>query len=142
LCIIHRDKFDDEWAKEGEKIMHRESKNELGQLENADIFMAATQAAKEMRRYLKMDKVEAGNVQIEDLEETSVNAFEDIEEDEDESAEVVETRKDKETRIKNLLVQATQAHELLAQYFWETHLRMEEKILFPRDHDASDSEDN
>ena len=142
LCIIHRDKFDDEWAKEGEMIMRRESRNELGQLENADIFMAATQAAKEMRRYLKMDEVEAGNVQIEDLEETSVNAFEDIGEDEDESAEVVETRKDKETRIKNLLVQATQAHELLAQSFWEAHLRMEGKILFPRDHDASDSEDN
>ena len=30
LCIIHQDKFDDEWAKEGEKIMHMESTNQLG----------------------------------------------------------------------------------------------------------------
>ena len=139
LCIIHRDKFDDEWAKEGERIMHRESTNQLGQLENADIFMAATQAAKEMRRYLKMDEVEAGSVQIEDLEETVVNDIEGIEEDEDESAEVVETKKDKEARMKNMLVQATQAHELLAQSFWEAHLKMEGKILFPCDHNAFDS---
>ena len=116
--------------------MQRESTNQLGQLENADIFMAATQAAKEMRRYLKMDKVEAGSVQIEDLEETVVNDIEGIEEDEDESAEVVETKKDKEARMKYMLVQA---HELLAQSFWEAHLRMEGKILFPNDHDASDS---
>ena len=81
-------------------------------------------------------------MQIEDLEETVVNPFENIGEDEDESTEVVETIKDKETRIKNLLVQATQTHELLAQYFWEAHLRMEGKILFPRDHDASDSEED
>ena len=27
LCIIHEDKFDDEWAKKGEKIMHMESTN-------------------------------------------------------------------------------------------------------------------
>ena len=38
LCIIHLDKFDDEWAKEGERIMYRESTNQLGQLENANIF--------------------------------------------------------------------------------------------------------
>lgn len=139
LCIIHKDKFDDEWAKEGEKIMHMESTNQLGQLESTDIYMAATQAAKEMRRYLKMDDVEAGRLQIEDIEETMVNDIEVIDEDEDPSTEVVETRKDKETRIKNMLMQATQAHELLAQSFWEAHLRMEGKILFPRDFDASDS---
>ena len=34
-------------------------------------------------------------MQIEDLEETVVNAFEDVGEYEDDSAEVVETRKDK-----------------------------------------------
>jgi formamidopyrimidine-DNA glycosylase len=104
--------------------------------------MAATQAAKEMRRYLKMDEVEANTIQIEDLEETIVNAFEDIEEDEDETAEVRKTKKDKEARIKNLLIQTTQAHELLAQFFLEAHLRMEGKFLFPHDHDTSDSEEN
>jgi hypothetical protein len=58
LCIIHRNKFDDEWTKEGENIMHRESTNQLGQLEIVDIFITATQVAKEMRRYLKIDEVE------------------------------------------------------------------------------------
>lgn len=48
---------------------------------------------------------------------TMVNDIEVIDEDEDPSTEVVETRKDKETRIKNMLMQATQAHELLAQSF-------------------------
>lgn len=36
-------------------------------------------------------------------------------------------------------LQATQAHELLAQSFWESHLRAEGKILFLRNHDACDS---
>jgi len=76
--------------------------------------MATTQATKEMRRYLKMDEVEGGRVQIEDIQETMVNDIEGLEEDEDPSVEVVETRKDKEARVKNMLVQATQAHELLA----------------------------
>ena len=71
-----------------------------------------------------------------------INAFEDIREDEDESADVIETKKDKETRIKNLLVQATQTYELLAQCFWKTHLKVEGKFIFPRDHDASDFEDD
>ena len=31
--------------------------------------MAATQAAKEMRRYLKMKEVQAGSIQIEDVEQ-------------------------------------------------------------------------
>jgi hypothetical protein len=66
--------------------MHRESTNQLRQLENIDIFIAATQAVKEMRRYLKMDEVEVGTIQIEDLKETVVNAFEDIREDNDETA--------------------------------------------------------
>ena len=38
-----------------------------------------------------------------------------------------------------MLMQATQAHELLVESFWKTHLRKEEKILFPPDHDAFDS---
>ena len=79
----------------------------MGQLENANIFMAAIQAAKEMRRYLKMDEIEAGSVEIEDIEETMVNDIESVEEDEDSSIEVVETRKDKEARTKSMLVQAT-----------------------------------
>ena len=99
LCIIHQNKFDDEWTKEGEKIMHMDSTNQLGQFENADIFMVATQAAKEMKRYLKMDEVEAINVEIEDIEETVVNDIESVREDEDSSVEAVETRKDKEARI-------------------------------------------
>ena len=57
--------------------------------------MAATQTAKEMKKYLKMDKVKAGTIQIEDLKETTVNAFEDVGEDEDENTEVVKTKKTK-----------------------------------------------
>lgn len=57
--------------------------------------MATIQTAKEMSRYLKMDEVEAKTIQIEDLEETVVNIFEDIGEDEDESAKVMETKKTK-----------------------------------------------
>ena len=55
------------------------------------------------------------------------------------SAESIKTRKEKESRIKNMLVQATRAHELFAQSFWESNLRTKGKILFPCDHDASDS---
>ena len=73
--------------------MRMEITNQLGQFENANIFMAATQAAKEMRRYVKMDEVEARSVEIEDIEETVVNDIESLEEDEESSVEAVETKK-------------------------------------------------
>jgi len=40
----------------------------------------------------KRNEVEAGSVQIEDIEKTVVNDIEGLEKDEDSSAEVVETR--------------------------------------------------
>jgi len=96
-----------------------------------------------MRRYLKMDEVEARNEQIKDIEEMVVNdieaSIEGPRDDEDSSVEVVKTKRDKEIRMKNMLVQALQAHELLVDYFWKAHLRMERKILFLCDQDASDS---
>ena len=67
LCIIHRDKFDEEWTKEGEKFIHRESTNQLEQLENVDIFMTTIQAAKEITIYLKIDEFEGETMQIEAL---------------------------------------------------------------------------
>jgi hypothetical protein len=55
--------------------------------------MATTQAAKEMRRYMKMNKIEAITILIEDLEETVVNTFEDIKKNEDESVKIIKTKK-------------------------------------------------
>ena len=46
LCIIHKDKFDLDWAKEGERLMQRESLERIGQHEKPYIFMAAFIAAK------------------------------------------------------------------------------------------------
>jgi hypothetical protein len=129
LCIIYRDEFDIEWAKEGEGLMQRESSEYIGQLHKPDIFLAAVQAAKEMRRYLKLDE---GITPIEDIEETTVNeARNDRGEDEIEIVEAIESRVSHEARIQSLLVQATKAHELLADSFWEAHLLKEGKILFP-----------
>jgi len=48
--------------------------------------MVVTQVAKEMRRYLKLDEVEARRVQIEDIKETMVNDIEGPRDDEDSSA--------------------------------------------------------
>lgn len=94
--------------------MHRQNINQLKKLHNVDVFMAATQVAKEMRRYLTTYKIEAKIMQIEDLEGSVVNHIKDIKEDEDASAEVVKTKIDKEARIKSMFVQTTQPHELLA----------------------------
>jgi hypothetical protein len=91
--------------------------------------LVAVQAAKEMRRYLKLDE---GITPIEDIEETTVNeARNDRGEDEIEIVEAIESRVSHEARIQSLLVQATKAHELLADSFWEAHLLKEGKILFP-----------
>jgi len=59
--------------KNEKKFVQMESTNQLGQLDNAEYFMVATQVAKEMKRYLKMDNVEVVGVQIEDIKETVVN---------------------------------------------------------------------
>ena len=50
--------------------------------------MAATHAAKELKKCLKINEIEARTMQIEDLEKFVINAFEDIRKDEDESVEV------------------------------------------------------
>ena len=43
----------------------------------------------------------------------------------------METKKEQEYIVKNMLVQTTKAHELMANTFWKTHLRAKGKILFP-----------
>jgi hypothetical protein len=57
--------------------MQRESSEYIGQLHQPDIFLAAVQAAKEMRRYLKLDE---GITPIEDIRETIINEAKMIEE--------------------------------------------------------------
>jgi hypothetical protein len=129
LCIIHRDKFDIEWEKEGERLMQRESSEYIGQLHQPDIFLAVVQATKEMHRYLKLDE---GITPIEDNEETILNeATNDRRENEIEIVEAIESRVSREVRIQSLLVQATKAHELLADSYREAHMLKEGKILFP-----------
>ena len=66
-----------------------------------------------------------------------VNEFEDTKEDKDESAKMQKQNKDKEARIKIMLIQVTQVHEILAQLFWEIHMRIEEKQFFLCHHDVS-----
>jgi hypothetical protein len=60
-----------------------------------NIFMATTQAARKMIKYLKMNEVQVRTIKIEYLEKIEVNVFEDIREDEDESTKVVKTKKRK-----------------------------------------------
>ena len=47
--------------------MHKESTYRFGQLKNIDLIMIATLVVNEMRRYIKMDDVEVGTMQIENL---------------------------------------------------------------------------
>ena len=42
----------------------------------------------------------------------------------------METKKERETIVNNMLVQATKVHELMANTIWEAHLRAEGKIFF------------
>ena len=109
--------------------MQRDSLERIGHLEKPDIFMAAVEAAKEIRHLLGLEK---DIIPIETVDEPDDINDEDIQ-------ETVETKKERETRMKNMLVQATKAHELMANTLWEAHLRAEGKILFPKP--SSDSEE-
>jgi hypothetical protein len=127
LCIIHKDVFDNEWAKESEDIMRRESSRVMGQFENVDLFNAAVEGAREMRRFLHLNDNDLSMEEFEDGTYKDNNeGFEEVE-----NTEVHETRLEKEARVKSLLIQSTQAHELMANSFWEAHLLKEGKILFP-----------
>lgn len=64
--------------------------------------MEIIQTAKEIKKCLKMDKIEALTMQIEDLKESVVNSFEDITKNKDERTKVVETKQDIEARLKKL----------------------------------------
>ena len=61
-------------------------------------------------------------------EEETVDEADDI--NDEDNQEIVETKKERETRVKNMLVQATKAHELMA----------EGKVLFPEP--SSNSEED
>ena len=52
LYTIHQNKFNDEWTKERIRILHRKNAIKLERVDNVDFFMVATQAAKEMRKYM------------------------------------------------------------------------------------------
>ena len=67
LCIIHKDKFDLDWAKEGERLMQRESLEQIGQLEKPNIFMAVVEAAEKMHHLLRLEE---DIISIETLNET------------------------------------------------------------------------
>ena len=84
LCIIHKDKFDLDWAKEGEKLMQRDSLERIGQLEKPDIFMAAVKAAKEMRHLLGLEE---DMIPIE-----IINELDDI--NDEDTQKIVETKKE------------------------------------------------
>ena len=84
--------------------------------------MAAAEAAKEMRHLLGLEE---DIVPIETLDE-----HDDI--NDEDTQETVETKKERETIVKNMLIQATKTHELMANTFWEAHLRTKGKILFPK----------
>ena len=56
LCIIYKDKFDFDWAKEGERLMQRENLERIRQLEKSYIFMVAVEAAKEIRHLLGLEE--------------------------------------------------------------------------------------
>jgi hypothetical protein len=133
LCIIYKDNFDNAWAEESEKLMQEKSTVYLGQIELLDIFLAAVQVIKEMRRYMKLDDVEKGITAIHDVEETIVNndvfdSQEEQAESDEEEVEVIarpgktiETKKSREAKIKNMLVQARRTHELMAASMWKLH---------------------
>ena len=72
------------------KIMHRESRNQLGQLKYIDIFISITQITKDMRSNLKMNEVEVRTIQIKDLKKTVINDSEDIKLVQDDSTKDVE----------------------------------------------------
>ena len=62
--------------------------------------------------------LEEGIIHIE-----TVDKLDDI--NDKDTQETVETKKERETRVKNMLIQAIKAHELMANTLWEAHLRAE-----------------
>ena len=67
----------------------------------------------------------------------TLDEFDDI--NDEDIQKTVETKKERETRVKNMLVQTTKTHELMANTLWEAYLRAEGKILFLKP--SSDSEE-
>jgi hypothetical protein len=93
--------------------MQRGNLEKIWQLEKPYIFMAAAEAAKEIRHLLELKK---GIVPIKILDESD-----DI--NDEDTQETMEIKKERETKVKNMLVQTTKTHELMANTFWKTRLR-------------------
>lgn len=113
LCIIHKDMFDNEWAKESEDIMRRESSRVMGQFEYVDLFNVAIEGAREMRPFLHLSDNDLSLEEFEDgTYKDSNEGFEEVE-----NTEAHETRLEREAQVKSLLIQSTQTHELMGNSF-------------------------
>ena len=84
--------------------MQKENLERIGQLEKPNIFMATVEAINEMRHLLRLEE---DIIPIETLDK--VDGIND-----EDTQEMVETNKEQETRVDNMLVQAIKAYELMA----------------------------
>lgn len=66
LYIIHKNNFDLNWTKKGERLMQRRSSERIGQLDKSIIFMAAVEAANKIRHLLGLEE---GIIHIKTLNE-------------------------------------------------------------------------
>ena len=119
LCIIHGDGFDMQWAKKAELDLRRTQSCVLGDLRNTDMFHIAQESIKQMKM-LQKPKIRIEHVD-DDRSDYGWSG--------DEMEGPSRTKKEKEEKIKKMLLESTQFHESMARSFYEAKLEMDGGLI-------------
>ncbi len=122
MCILENDKFDMDWAKVAEKELQDEANKKLGNFQVRDMFHVLESSLREMRELQK------GNPCAEDTPFIEPEEEEEI--DKEENSDHQQSRKERQDNMKNMLIEATRVHELLAKSFYKANLAEKSNIRF------------
>ena len=132
LCILENDDFDMDWARSAEEELQREANMALGRMHERDRFMSLECSLKEMK--------ELQNQYSRGEETTFLGPEEEGEMDNEIDFEEGETIKERQEKIRNVLVNCTRMHELLAKSFYKAELGKKSNIRFEGYSSNSESE--
>jgi hypothetical protein len=133
LCIIHGNKFNMKWVEKAQKLLEIERNDHFGQLKSMDIFHSTLEGIQLMRKLQGLQEIRTISEENDNEEEGELFNTQGNDGRQ-------QSKKDKDIEVKKMLHETTRAHELLANSFYEAHLRKEGKALFPNNCSESDTE--
>ena len=122
LCILENDNFDMDWTRSAEEELQREANMALDRMHERDRFISLKSSLKEMKE-LQNQHIRGEEITfIEPEEEEEMNNKIDFEEG--------KINKERQEKMKNVLVDCTRMYKLLSKSFYKADLGKKSNIRF------------